>query len=92
MPAILVVGWWFLFQYLAAFKSLEYAGTSLGGTAYWDHVGGFLAGIAIIWAMVYYLRWQEANQQSEEEEDRAAGLEHQEIAAVNDPFHNFLPK
>jgi len=56
-PALAVLGFWFLTQYLAAFASLE-AGASTG-VAHWAHLGGFLAGIIYIRAMVVYLRWKE---------------------------------
>jgi membrane associated rhomboid family serine protease len=69
LPAIAVVGAWFLFQYLAAFQSLEYAGTNLGGTAYWEHVGGFLAGAGIIWGTVGYLKLRSGRRPPEEEVD-----------------------
>ena len=44
IPAYFVLGLWFVFQLLAG-------GTSLGqegGVAYWAHVGGFLAGAALL--------------------------------------------
>jgi membrane associated rhomboid family serine protease len=61
LPAFVVVGVWFLFQYVAAFQSLEFAGTNLGGTAYWDHLGGFLTGVTTIWGTVAYLKRKQAN-------------------------------
>jgi membrane associated rhomboid family serine protease len=87
LPAFVVVGVWFLFQYLGAFESLEFHGTKLGGTAYWDHVGGFLAGIAIIRGMVYYLRQKQAEAPPEEE----LAPEPTEKAVADDPFRTFLP-
>src|SRR5207302_10260752 len=71
LPAFVVVGIWFFFQYLAAFQSLEFAGKNLGGTAYWDHVGGFVAGIGTIWGMVFYLKQRAADKPPEREEDLA---------------------
>jgi membrane associated rhomboid family serine protease len=90
VPAIFVVGSWFLFQYVGAFESLEFNGTSVGGTAYWAHMGGFLAGIATVWATVGYLKWKMANAPPDEEETLAA--EHQEHAIASDPFSAFLPR
>jgi membrane associated rhomboid family serine protease len=89
LPAFVVVGVWFLFQYLAAFESLEYAGTKLGGTAYWDHLGGFVFGMLTVWATVAYLKWQRATQPAEEEV--AAATEQVEPQAP-DPFQTFLPE
>jgi membrane associated rhomboid family serine protease len=90
LPAIVVVGVWFLFQYLGAFQSLEYAGTKLGGTAYWDHVGGFLTGVVTVWGMIAYLRRQEASQPPVKEEPACASEEQGE-PRPDDPFHTFLP-
>jgi len=45
LPAVLFIGGWFLLQLLAALR---------GGTtavAYSAHVGGFLAGLALIWRL-----------------------------------------
>ena len=44
VPAMLVLGFWFVFQFLNAFLS---AGTG-GGVAWYAHIGGFLAGIMLI--------------------------------------------
>ena len=44
LPAIVVVGFWFVFQYVAAFMEME-TGVS-DGIAYWDHLGGVFAGVA----------------------------------------------
>ena len=85
LPAFIVVGVWFLFQYVGAFSSLEFPGTKLGGTAYWDHVGGFLAGVGIIRGMVYYLNRKQADMPEEEE------AESQEEIGANDSLGNFLP-
>jgi membrane associated rhomboid family serine protease len=90
LPAIVVIGVWFLFQYLAAFQSLEYAGTNLGGTAYWDHVGGFAAGIAIVWGMIFYLKYQEATQPPAVEQEELPVPADTKCPA-DDPFRSFLP-
>src|SRR5262245_39323198 len=58
LPAIAVVGFWFLFQYVSAFMELE-SGV-LDGVAYWEHIGGFAAGLCIIWGVVLWLRYQGA--------------------------------
>src|SRR5262249_52757475 len=93
VPAIAVLGLWFLIQYVWAFQSLEYAGAHLGGTAYWDHLGGFLAGVGTIWAAVYYLRRQQANMPPEEESEAVAEVQEPAQpaqASKIDPFANFL--
>jgi len=42
LPAVVILGYWFLIQFLSGVGSL---GTrSTGGTAWWAHIGGFLLG------------------------------------------------
>jgi membrane associated rhomboid family serine protease len=45
VPAIFMLGYWFLMQVLGGFGSVGQEG---GGTAFWAHVGGFAAGAALI--------------------------------------------
>ena len=45
VPAIFMLGYWFLLQLLQGVPAL---GSSQGGVAFWAHIGGFLAGIALI--------------------------------------------
>ena len=45
VPAILMLGYWFLLQLLSGVGSL---GASGGGVAFWAHIGGFVAGIVLI--------------------------------------------
>jgi membrane associated rhomboid family serine protease len=54
LPALVVIGLWALAQYLSAFALLE---TGLSdGVAYWDHLGGFCAGLLGIRTLVLWLR------------------------------------
>ena len=48
VPASLVLGYWFLLQLLSGLPAL--AQSSLGGVAFWAHVGGFGAGALLIGA------------------------------------------
>ncbi len=49
LPAWLMLGYWFVVQFLAgAATSITYAHTRGGGVAFWAHVGGFVAGLALI--------------------------------------------
>lgn len=49
LPAWLVLGYWFVVQFLSgAATSITPEGASTGGVAFWAHVGGFLAGVALI--------------------------------------------
>jgi membrane associated rhomboid family serine protease len=45
VPAFLMLGYWFLLQLLGGWTDL---GSSVGGTAFWAHVGGFAAGALLI--------------------------------------------
>jgi membrane associated rhomboid family serine protease len=44
VPAILMLGYWFLLQVIGGLPRLQGDG---GGVAFWAHVGGFLAGVAL---------------------------------------------
>jgi membrane associated rhomboid family serine protease len=50
IPAWLVLGEWFVMQFLYGTASLSaaQAGRDLGGVAFWAHVGGFVAGMVMI--------------------------------------------
>lgn len=49
LPAWLVLGYWFVVQFLAgASTAMTYSRHSTGGIAVWAHVGGFLAGVVLI--------------------------------------------
>ena len=45
VPAVLMLGYWFLLQLLGGVPALASTG---GGVAFWAHVGGFVAGLALI--------------------------------------------
>ncbi|MDJ0928828.1 MAG: rhomboid family intramembrane serine protease [Gammaproteobacteria bacterium] len=45
VPAVFMLGYWFLLQLIGGFGSL---GADGGGVAFWAHVGGFAAGAALI--------------------------------------------
>lgn len=45
IPAFVILGYWFLLQFLAGVTSVGTAAT--GGTAWWAHIGGFLLGMLI---------------------------------------------
>ncbi len=46
MPALLVIGVWFLLQFLSSVDSLQ-STQDVGGVAYLAHVGGFVAGVGL---------------------------------------------
>jgi membrane associated rhomboid family serine protease len=47
IPAIFFLGIWFLMQLLSGVGSLGVSDAAAGGTAFWAHIGGFVAGAAI---------------------------------------------
>src|SRR5260221_3476938 len=49
VPAILILGYWFALQFVAGISGLGMATT--GGVAWWAHIGGFLMGVVIAWAV-----------------------------------------
>lgn len=45
VPAIFMLGYWFLLQLLGGLPAL---GSEQGGVAFWAHIGGFLAGVVLV--------------------------------------------
>ncbi len=45
IPAFIILGYWFLLQFLAGVSSVGVSAT--GGVAWWAHIGGFLLGMLI---------------------------------------------
>lgn len=45
VPAVVMLGYWFVLQLLGGLPAL---GSSGGGVAFWAHIGGFLAGLAMV--------------------------------------------
>lgn len=49
VPAWIILGYWFVIQFLSgAATSIAYSHQTGGGIAFWAHVGGFAAGVALI--------------------------------------------
>jgi membrane associated rhomboid family serine protease len=50
IPAWIMLGYWFVFQFFAGAATLSMArpGHDVGGVAVWAHVGGFVAGLVMI--------------------------------------------
>ncbi|HWX53713.1 MAG TPA: rhomboid family intramembrane serine protease [Verrucomicrobiae bacterium] len=48
LPAWLVLGYWFVLQFLSGAAGLLSAVPQSGGIAVWAHVGGFICGLALI--------------------------------------------
>ena len=47
LPAPILLGYWFLIQFLTGFQMLAIESATTGGVAWWAHVGGFLVGMAL---------------------------------------------
>ena len=45
VPAVLMLGYWFLMQLILGLGSI---GATGGGVAFWAHIGGFVAGLAMV--------------------------------------------
>lgn len=51
LPALLVLGYWFLIQFIAGYQMMAIETTTGGGVAWWAHVGGFLLGMLLALVM-----------------------------------------
>ena len=48
LPAMAVIGLWFVIQFFNGVLSLGYETAGMGGVAWWAHMGGFLAGLVLV--------------------------------------------
>ena len=48
IPAVLMLGYWFIVQLFSGAGSIGYSHLSGGGTAFFAHIGGFLAGMVLV--------------------------------------------
>ncbi len=44
LPALVLLGYWFLIQFIAGFQMLSIQTATAGGVAWWAHIGGFTCG------------------------------------------------
>jgi rhomboid family protein len=51
IPALFFLGIWFLTQLLSGIGSLGIANAGGGGTAFWAHIGGFVVGVSVGFAL-----------------------------------------
>ncbi len=51
VPSVVVLGFWFVLQLIDGFASLGLTTGTSGGVAFWAHVGGFVAGLAMALAL-----------------------------------------
>jgi len=47
VPALLLLGYWFLIQFFTGFQMQAIQTATHGGVAWWAHVGGFLVGLTL---------------------------------------------
>ena len=47
LPAIFVLGYWFLIQFVMGYQMLAIQSATGGGVAWWAHVGGFVTGMLL---------------------------------------------
>jgi hypothetical protein len=57
VPALLMIGYWFAMQLLSGFGSFSSAAKEAGGTAWFAHIGGFLAGVVLIRMLPTRAKW-----------------------------------
>jgi membrane associated rhomboid family serine protease len=49
LPAIFVIGFWIVVQFMNGFGSIAFTRqTETGGVAYWAHIGGAVAGLLLV--------------------------------------------
>ncbi len=48
LPALIVLGFWFVIQFFNGMASLGYETGGMGGVAWWAHIGGFIAGLLFV--------------------------------------------
>ncbi len=48
IPAVILLGWWFIQQFLYGTMSLAVASAQTGGVAWWAHIGGFVTGMILV--------------------------------------------
>jgi membrane associated rhomboid family serine protease len=90
VPAFVVLGVWMGWQYVSAVLRAE-IGNLGGGVAYWDHLGGFAAGLLLIPITIAYLRWQISRMETAEERAVAQGVGPPTAPEPVDPFGSCLP-
>ncbi len=56
LPSIILIGLWFLLQFFDGVAALSQAQQSMGGVAYFAHVGGFVTGLLITLLLRPWLR------------------------------------
>jgi len=47
LPSFVLLGFWFLVQLFSGVAALDWGTSQMGGIAWWSHIGGFVAGLAM---------------------------------------------
>jgi membrane associated rhomboid family serine protease len=50
VPSIVLIGFWFVMQLFSGFAEVGQT-TAGSGVAWWAHIGGFIAGVVLIWSL-----------------------------------------
>lgn len=56
LPAFILIGIWFVLQFFDGVAALSMVQQGMGGVAYFAHIGGFLTGLIITFALRPLLR------------------------------------
>lgn len=48
LPALVVLGFWFVMQFFNGVLSLGFETGGMGGVAWWAHIGGFVSGLVLV--------------------------------------------
>jgi membrane associated rhomboid family serine protease len=57
VPALFMIGYWFITQVFSGVGSLAATTPQQGGTAWWGHIGGFVCGFVLIKLLPTRSRW-----------------------------------
>ncbi len=49
LPAWVMIGYWIVLQFIQGFLALSVTTMETGGVAFFAHIGGFVAGLALVW-------------------------------------------
>jgi membrane associated rhomboid family serine protease len=61
LPAWVMIGYWIVLQLISGLGSLGAIGEQAGGVAFFAHIGGFVAGLALVWLFRDPKRQREQN-------------------------------
>jgi len=65
VPAVVFLGWWFILQFFNGTLSLLASPATVGGIAWWAHIGGFVFG-ALLCSVVKVRRFYQRRYEDED--------------------------